>query len=318
LKTGEPFDLSANIRSNVPTTTKVKLYQNQFLIEQRDLPLQPGDNEFRAPNLHADGNFISYEVEVVPAQDTSVENNRAQATASLRGQPRVLLVDGEEPRIRPLAEALRREKMQVETRGTLGLPKTLRICSSSIFSPERYLGADDGRRQWSFTGAGCRTSAAGSDDWRREQLRCRRLFPHACRADAAGAHGARGSDGHPERRLAHRARSLRLDDRAGAGPDEDVACHQGAFSRSMLLQPRLLRRLAVDARSHTVVPLAQHATKTRGAEDSLDHCGRRRGFTSGTSLAEAFAQIRDVPARIKHIILSRIPRMPEKNGRRNG
>src|SRR6185295_5499845 len=47
------------------------------------------------------------------------------ATASLRGQPRILIVDGDETKIRPLAEALRREKMQVETRGALGLPKTL-------------------------------------------------------------------------------------------------------------------------------------------------------------------------------------------------
>ena len=91
LKTGEPFDLTATIRSNVETAAKVKLYQNQFLIEQRDITLKPGSNEFRAPNLHADGSFISYEVEVVPVEDTSVENNRAQATASLRGQPRVLL-----------------------------------------------------------------------------------------------------------------------------------------------------------------------------------------------------------------------------------
>src|SRR5262249_10965379 len=46
LKQGEPFDLRAHIRSNVATKTKVKLYQNQFLLEQRDLELHPGDNEF--------------------------------------------------------------------------------------------------------------------------------------------------------------------------------------------------------------------------------------------------------------------------------
>ena len=44
----------------------MKLYQNQFLIEQRDISLKPGVNEFRAPNLHAEGTFVSYEVEVLP------------------------------------------------------------------------------------------------------------------------------------------------------------------------------------------------------------------------------------------------------------
>jgi Ca-activated chloride channel family protein len=85
LKTGEPFDLTAKIHSNIATKAKVKLYQNQFLLEQRDVELKEGDNAFNALNLRAEGNFVTYEVEVVPVQDTALENNRAQATASSPG-----------------------------------------------------------------------------------------------------------------------------------------------------------------------------------------------------------------------------------------
>src|SRR4030095_11398083 len=81
--------------------------------------------EFRVPNLQPEGSFISYEVEVFPAADTLTENNRALATASLRGEPRVLIVDTEETKLQALAHALRGEKIAVETRGALGAPKTL-------------------------------------------------------------------------------------------------------------------------------------------------------------------------------------------------
>ena len=105
LKTGQPFDLTAMIHSTVDTTAKLKVYQNQFLLDQRDLDLKKGNNTFTAPNLRAEGNLVTYEVEIVPAQDTALENNRAQAIASLRGQPRVLVIESDESKIRPFASS---------------------------------------------------------------------------------------------------------------------------------------------------------------------------------------------------------------------
>ncbi len=55
LKTGEPFDLTAKIRSNIATTASVKLYQNQFLIQQTDLDIKPGSNATVFRNLKAGG-----------------------------------------------------------------------------------------------------------------------------------------------------------------------------------------------------------------------------------------------------------------------
>jgi hypothetical protein len=71
-----------------------------------------------------------------------------------------------------------------------------------------------------------------------------------------------------------------------------------------VLQPKdYFGVLAVDVRSHTVVPLAQHATKNAEEQKILSITAGGGGIYIYTSLVEAFAQIRDVPARIKHIIL---------------
>ncbi len=54
-----------------------------------------------------------------------MENNRAGATVALGGHPRVLLVAGDEEKAAPLAGALRDAKIDVETRGPAGLPRSL-------------------------------------------------------------------------------------------------------------------------------------------------------------------------------------------------
>ena len=318
LKTGEPFDLAANIRSNVETTAKVKLYQNQFLIERRDVTLKPGNNDFRAPNLHADGNFISYEVEVVPAQDTSVENNRAQATASLRGQPRVLIVDGDETKIRPLAEALRGEKMSVETRGALGLPKTLEdlqqfdlLALSDVSALQMGREQMELYRRWvqdfggGFLMIGGENSFGTGGYFRTpvEQMLPVRM-EHEDRLDT------------PSVAL------LVVLDRSGSmtaqvqGQTKMSLANQGAVLALGVLQPKdYFGVLAVDVRSHTVVPLAQHATRSSEEQKILTITAGGGGIYIYTSLVEAFGQIRDVPARIKHIILfSDAADAEEKNG----
>ncbi len=125
LKSGEPFELRAEIESNVATTTRVNLYQNQFLAGQQDLALKPGRNEARFSNRRAADGFTSYEVEILPAADTRLENNRAGTTVALGGRPRVLLVAGDEEKAAPLAGALRDARIDVETRGPAGLPRSL-------------------------------------------------------------------------------------------------------------------------------------------------------------------------------------------------
>ena len=306
MKQGEPFDLTAHIRSNVATAAKVKLYQNQFLIEQREVSLKPGDNEFRAPDLKADGNFISYEVEVVPASDTATENNRAAATASLRGQPRVLLVDSDETKVRALADALRREKIAVETRGPAGLPKTLEdlqqfdlFLLSDISALNLAREQMDLYRRWvqdfggGFAMLGGENSFGVGGYYRTpiEQMLPVRME-------------------HEDRQDVPSVAVLVILDRSGsmtamvAGQTKISLADQGAVFAMNALQPKdYFGVTAVDVRPHVIVPLQQLTSKAAAEQKILSINAGGGGIYIYTSLAEAFHQLREIPARVKHLIL---------------
>ncbi|MEA3207728.1 MAG: hypothetical protein QOE70_785 [Chthoniobacter sp.] len=306
LKQGEPFDLVAHVHSNIETSAKVKLYQNQFLLEQRDLKLKPGDNEFRAPNLRAEGTFISYEVEVVPEQDTALENNRGVATASLRGQPRVLLVDSDDPKSRPLAEALRGDKILVETRAATGVPRTL----EDLQQYDLFLLSDvsaltltreqmDLYRRWvqdfggGFVLIGGENSFGVGGYYRTpiEQMLPVRM-EHQDRLDT------------PSVAL------LVVLDRSGSmtaqvgGQTKMSLANQGAVFAMNVLQPKdYFGVTAVDTRPHIVAPLGQIAAKGGIEQRILSVTAGGGGIYIYTSLVDAFQQLRDIPARIKHVIL---------------
>ncbi len=306
LKQGEPFDLTAQIRSNAATTAKVKLYQNQFLLEQREVSLKPGENEFRAPNLKADGNFISYEVEVVAVSDTVAENNRAAATASLRGQPRVLLVDADETKVRVLAETLRREKIGVETRGLAGLPKTLEdlqqfdlFLLSDVSSLNLAREQMDLYRRWvqdfggGFAMLGGENSFGVGGYYRTpiEQMLPVRME-------------------HEDRQDVPSVAVIVILDRSGsmtamvAGQTKMSLADQGAVFAMNALQPKdYFGVTAVDVRPHVVVPLQQLNAKAAAEQKILSITAGGGGIYIYTSLAEAFQQLREIPARVKHLIL---------------
>ncbi len=306
LKTGEAFDLTARVRSNVDTTAKAKIYQNQFLVAQRDLTLKPGVNSFTVPSLRAEGTFVTYEVEIVPAQDTLLENNRAQTTATLRGQPRVLIVDSDETKMRPLADALRREKIQAETRAANGLPRTLEdlqqfdlLALSDISSLALTREQMELYRRWvqdfggGFVMLGGESSFGVGGYYRTpiEQMLPVRME-------------------HQDRQDVPSVALLIVLDRSGSmtalvqGQTKMSLANQGAVFALNVLQPRdYFGVLAVDVRSHTVAPLAQHGNRDPVAQKIMTVTAGGGGIYIYTSLAEAFAQIRDVPARIKHVIL---------------
>lgn len=318
LKSGEPFDLHAQILSNVETTAKVKIYQNQFLLEQRDITLKTGENKIDAANLRADGNFVTYEIEVVPSQDSTLENNRAQAIASLRGEPRVLVVDPDESRIRPLADALRREKIKADTRAANGLPRALEdlqqydlvmlsdVSALSMDRPTMEL-----YRKWvqDFGGGFVMLggdSSFGVGGYYRTPIET--MLPVRME--------------HEDRQDLPSVALLIVLDRSGSmtalvqGQTKMSLANQGAVFALNVLQPKdYFGVLAVDVRSHTVAPLAQHGAKEPVAQKIMTVTAGGGGIYIYTSLVDAFGQLRDVPARIKHVILfSDAADAEEKNG----
>ena len=306
LKQGEPFDLVANIRSSVETKSKVRLYQSQFLVAERELALKPGDNEFRVPGLTPDGNFVPFEVEVLPEQDTVPDNNRASAVASLRGQPRVLLVDGDSAKARPLADALRNARIVVDLRDGRGAPKSiddLQQFDLFILSDLSALGLSraqmDLYRRWvqDFGGGFLMLggeSSFGVGGYFRSPVE--QMLPVRME--------------HDDRQELPTVALLVVLDRSGsmtaqvAGQTKMALANQGAALALNVLGPRdYFGVLAVDTRAHVVAALARHGAKEPVAQKILSITAGGGGIYIYTSLAESFQALRDISARIKHVIL---------------
>ena len=306
LKEGEAFDLTANIRSNVATTAKVRVYQGQFLVAEREMTLKPGDNLFREAGLHPEGNFVQYDVEIVPTEDTILENNRASAVASLRGQPRVLLVDSDEQKARPLANALRDARIAVEVRGAAGVPRTL----EDLQQFDLFILSDVG------------ALALGRD---RMELYRRWVQDFGGGFLLLGGDNSYGVGGYFRTpieqmlpvRMEHNDREelptvalMIVLDRSGSmtaqtgGQTKISLADQGAAMALGVLSPRdYFGVLAVDTRAHVVAPLERHGAKEPIVQRILAITAGGGGIYIYTGLAEAFAAMREVNARIKHVIL---------------
>ncbi len=308
LKSGESFDLRADVRSNVDTPAKVQLYQNQFLVASRDVILRPGTNDTKFSNLQAGDGFTAYEVEVVPppGKDTRPENNRASATAALGGEPRVLLIDGDEAKVAPLAGALRAAKIEVETRGPAGLPRTLEelqrydlFMLSDVSALSMSRDQMELYRTWvqqfggGFLMIGGENSFGVGGYYRTpiEQMLPVRME-------------------HDDRQETPSVALYVVLDRSGsmtapvAGTTKIALADQGAVLALNVLQPRDFFGLtAVDTKVNTVAPLERVGSKPALESKILSITAGGGGIYIYTSLVDAARVLRDSPAKIKHVIL---------------
>ncbi len=306
LRAGEPFDLRADIQSNVATTAKVNLYQNQFLAGQQDLAVKPGRNEVRFANLHAGDGFTAYEVEILPVADTRLENNRAGVTAALTGQPRVLLVQGEEDKAAPLAGALRAAKIDVETRGPEGLPRTL----SELQRFDLFVLSDVSALKMT-----------------RDQMELYRTWVQQFGGGflMIGGENSFGVGGyfrtpietmlpvrteHDDRQETPTVAMYVVLDCSGsmsatiAGQTKISLADQGAvLAMNVLSAKDLFGLTAVDTRVHTVVPLGATGAKGDAEAKIQSITAGGGGIYIFTGLADAFRVMREANAKIKHVIV---------------
>ncbi|MEA3186530.1 MAG: hypothetical protein QOD99_360 [Chthoniobacter sp.] len=305
-KTGEPFDVTAAVRSSIESKATIKLFQNQFLVAQRELSLKPGDNRIAFRNLSAEGALAAFEVEVSAEHDTVAENNRAQATVSVLGQPRVLVVDGDETKLQPLAAALRAEKINVEIRGTNGLPKSLEdlqqfdlFLLSDVPALQLTRAQMDLYRSWVQDFGGGFAMLGGENSFGvggYYKTAVEQMLPVRME--------------HEDREETPTVAMLIVLDRSGSmaasagGQTKISLADQGAVQAlNVLGQKDLFGVLAVDTEIHNAVPLGNVPSKAPTARRIMSITAGGGGIYIYTSLAEAFQQLRGTNAKIKHVIL---------------
>ncbi|MGB8353703.1 MAG: VWA domain-containing protein [Chthoniobacteraceae bacterium] len=307
LKSSEPFEATVIIRSNVATTATVKLYVNGFLNGTKKINVKKGSQDVAFANLKIDeGQSVLCEAEIIPANDTMLENNRAQATATIQGEPLVLIVDSDPAKIQPLVDALRQEKIKVEVRGLKGLPSTL----EDLQQFDLFILSD-----------------VSALNLTRDQMEMYRMWVQDFGGGFAmlGGENSFGVGGYYHTpveqmlpvRMEHEDRQdtpivamLVELDRSGSmaalvrGQSKISLADQGAVLAMGVLQPKdLFGVTAVDTQVHDVVPLAHPDNKEVSAQKIMSINSSGGGIYIYTSLMDAFRQLRDVNAKIKHVIL---------------
>ena len=113
VRTHQPIELRANIRSTTATDVDVKVFRDGRPLSQGIISLQPGPNIVRlATDSVAEPQFCRYEVVVKPVEgsqsaDRNLANNTGLACTQVTGQARVLYLEGYPEHAARLARALR-------------------------------------------------------------------------------------------------------------------------------------------------------------------------------------------------------------------
>lgn len=125
LKKGQPFEAKIFIQADEAQEATVRLYRNDVPLGEQKVKLEAGKNLFSFPQTLPDQGFYNYDVRVDAPGDLLPQNNRAMSFASVKGDPRVLMISGELGLDNELAAALRASKLDVKVTGVTGLPTSL-------------------------------------------------------------------------------------------------------------------------------------------------------------------------------------------------
>ncbi len=125
LKKGQPFEAKIFVQADQAQRATVRLTRNDQFLGEQTVELQAGKNLFSFPQTLPEQGFYNYDVRVDAVGDLVPQNNRATAFASVKGDPRVLLISAEPDQDETLAAALRSAKLDVKVVGLGGLPNSL-------------------------------------------------------------------------------------------------------------------------------------------------------------------------------------------------
>lgn len=127
IELGTPFKITAQIFSNHPDSATLQLWQNDFRAGTQKVDLETGVNEVVFETVVSEPGFMEFKLEMkVDGEDHFEANNQYVYSTNISGKPRVLYVEGEIRSRLYLERAMRDQQFELETRGPMGLPKTLK------------------------------------------------------------------------------------------------------------------------------------------------------------------------------------------------
>jgi len=125
VKKGQSFTVTARADSTVEGDAKFTLYRNGFKVHEKQLQLKKGTTGLTFDETNPSEGLTKYELRVATAKDFVADNNVSSGIVFVAGQPKVLLIEGQENEARYLARALQAEDVIVEVREGKGMPGSL-------------------------------------------------------------------------------------------------------------------------------------------------------------------------------------------------
>jgi len=125
LKKGQAFEVKIFVQADQAQRATVRLYRNEQFLGEQPVELSAGKNLFTFPQTLSEPGFYSYDVRVDAPGDPLPQNNRATGFATVRGEPRVLLVSSDLDQDRQLASALQTARIEIRHVGVKDFPSTL-------------------------------------------------------------------------------------------------------------------------------------------------------------------------------------------------
>ena len=113
---GEAVPVVVEIRSSVAQTATVRLFANGTLIQTKPVELAAGFNTVRFDDVRpTDAGFVRFRAVVEAARDTFSQNDRADSNTIVKGEPRTLVLAGNDAVATELVAALRNQNQLVDT-----------------------------------------------------------------------------------------------------------------------------------------------------------------------------------------------------------
>jgi uncharacterized membrane protein/uncharacterized protein YegL len=122
---GESIDVSGDVASSVAQPATVRLFVNGELAGTKPVDLDAGTTRVTFAFTPKDSGFLRFRMVVEAARDTFNQNDRAEANTIVKGEPKVLVVKGDETVAAELVTALETERQVVDTVIPEGLPSDL-------------------------------------------------------------------------------------------------------------------------------------------------------------------------------------------------
>jgi uncharacterized membrane protein len=114
VKKGQTFDVKIFAQADHDQSATIRLYLNETALGEQKVQLNAGKNLLTFPQTLDGTGFYKYDVQIDAPGDTVPQNNRGIAFATVRGNPRVLIISSDPKKDQPLVDALQTGKLEVK------------------------------------------------------------------------------------------------------------------------------------------------------------------------------------------------------------